>query len=84
MEKATVRRSIAIPRKLMDEAMQVAPIGLKENWNSLVKEALRDYVLHRKAEEFEKAMEAMARDPGITAASSDIEVEFTQTEMDGL
>lgn len=84
MEKATVRRSIAIPRKLMEEVIQVAPVGLKNNWNSLVKEALKDYIVHRKATEFALAMEEMSRDPEIMRASAEIDAEFLETEMDGL
>ncbi len=84
MEKATVRRSVAIPRKLMEEAIEVAPAALRNNWNSLVKEALKDYVQHRKANEFARAMEEMASDPAIAKSSEEINEEFLETEMDRL
>lgn len=84
MEKATVRRSVALPRVLVEEALLAAPAGLKGNLNSLVKEALREYIANRKAGEFERSMEAMAMDPEIRDACDKLTTDLRQIEMDGL
>ena len=80
----TVRRSVALPRQLIEEIHQVAPPELKGNFNRLVITALRDYSAKRKIESFENEMAQMATDPGIRCALSDISAEFTCTECDGL
>jgi len=80
----TVRRSVALPRQLIEEIHHVAPPELKGNFNRLVITALRDYSAKRKIESFENEMAQMATDPGIRRALSDISVEFIRTEYDGL
>jgi hypothetical protein len=80
----TVRRSVAVPRQLIDEIHRVAPPELEGNFNRLVITALRDYSAKRKKESFEKEMAQMAADPGIRCALTDISAEFTRAEFDGL
>ena len=84
MEKQTVRRSVALPQSLVDEALQAAPLEINGNLNLLVKEALKEYIVNRRESEFELAMEAMAADPAIQEESRQINQLFMTTEMDGL
>jgi hypothetical protein len=84
MDKSTVRRSVALPKALVEEALSAAPPALKGNLNSLVKEALRHYIRLQKALEFERAMESMAGDPEIQATNHLIESQFRVAESDGL
>lgn len=81
---STVRRSFALPRALLDEAVAAAPPELQQNLNSLVKEALREYVARRRDDEFARAMAAMAQDPEVRRESSEIGSQFRATESDGL
>jgi hypothetical protein len=83
-EPSTVRRSFAVPRSLLDEAVAAAPPELRGNLNSLVKEALRVYVARQREIEFTRAMESMARDPGIQRESKAIDEHFQAAEADGL
>ncbi len=80
----TVRRSVAVPRKLIEEIHRVAPPGLEDNFNRLVITALRDYSARRKKEFFEKEMAQMAANPDIRFVLTDISAEFTRAESDGL
>ena len=80
----TVRRSIAVPRQLIEEIHRVAPPELEGNFNRLVITALRDYSARRKKEFFEKEMALMAADPGIRCVLADISAEFNPAEYDGL
>jgi hypothetical protein len=80
----TVRRSVALPRDLVDEVAATAPAALKGNLNRLVVVALREFVAHRRAQAFEEAMARMATDPAIRAECAGISREFRVTESDGL
>jgi hypothetical protein len=80
----TVRRSVALPRRLIDEASAVAPPELSQNLNRLVTVALQEFVAKRKAQAFEDAMAQMAADPAIRSECIAIEREFSATEADGL
>jgi hypothetical protein len=79
-----VRRSIALPRKLVEEAKSAAPPELKENFNRLVIVALEDFAAHRRKQTFEEAMNQMGDDPEIKAQCQTIVREFAETERDGL
>jgi len=83
-KRGTVRRSVALPGRLVAEAKKVAPKDLRDNLNRLVVVSLEEYVKHRKTASFEEAMAAMAADPAIRKASADIQSEFGTTELDGL
>jgi hypothetical protein len=80
----TIRRSFALPSKLIDEVLSVSTIAEQSNLNKLVTVALQEYVNNKKRREFEKSMLEMANDPEILRECGVIEKEFKQTEMDGL
>ena len=80
----TVRRSVALPRQLVDEVLSLAPPDAAGNLNRLVTESLREFVARRKALALEAAMARMAADPAIQAECAAIASEFASTEMDGL
>jgi len=80
----TIRRSVALPRRLVAEAANVAPAEAKSNFNRLVTIALRDYAAAHRARTFEQTMADMAADPAIRAESTAIQQEYRATESDGL
>ena len=79
-----VRRSIALPRTLVDEVANIAPAPLRDNFNRLVSTALREYIEFHRTKAFERAMQEMAADPQIQAECHAINREFAQFESDGL
>jgi hypothetical protein len=80
----TVRRSVALPRYLVEEANAVAPAEFGQNLNRLVIVALQEFAARRKALAFEAAMEQMAADPAIRNECAAIGKDFGVTEADGL
>ena len=80
----TVRRSVALPRRLVEEVTALAPPELRQNLNRLVTVALKEFADRQKALEFEKLMAEMASDPGIRSENAAIAREFATAEMDGL
>lgn len=80
----TIRRSVALPRDLMEEVLAVAPPELSGNLNRLVMISLRDFVARRRTEAFAEAMAEMAADPAIRSESAAITSEFIVAENDGL
>ena len=83
-EVTIVRRSVALPRKLVDQAKSVAPEGVRENFNRLVILALEDFAARRKKKAFEEAMDRMGADPEILVASQAVNGDFQKAERDGL
>jgi hypothetical protein len=79
-----IRRSVALPRALVDEVRSVAPVPLRANFNRLVSTALRDFADAQRAKAFERAMQEMAADPEIQAECRAIARDFAHTELDGL
>ncbi len=79
-----VRRSIALPRQLVDELTAVAPVELRSNLNRLVTVALTEYAARKKSQSFEQTMAAMASDPAIRAECATINRGFAASEADGL
>jgi hypothetical protein len=79
-----VRRSIALPKALVDEVTAVAPAQLRQNFNRLVSTALHAFLEGQRAKAFEAEMQAMAADPQIRAGCKAIEREFAQAASDGL
>ena len=79
-----IRRSIALPRELEDEAKSVAPSEIGDNFNRLVIIALENYTARRKKRTFEETMNQMGSDPEILAECRIIKNKFRKTEMDGL
>ena len=80
----TVRRSVALPYKLIEELRTVAPPELHGNLNRLVTVALQDFVTQRKKLSFEKSMAEMADDPAIRTECAVLSKEFVIAEADGL
>jgi hypothetical protein len=79
-----VRRSVALPRSLVEEVAAAAPPGLRGNLNRLVTIALREFVARRKARAFRLAMAEMAADPAIQSENRAMQREFAVAEKDGL
>lgn len=84
MQRKTIRRSVALPRNLVDEATAVAPPELGQNLNRLVTVALQEFAAKRKAWAFEEAVAQMAADPAIRSECAAIEKDFSAAEADGL
>lgn len=80
----TIRRSVALPRRLVEEASAMAPRDLRENFNRLVTVALQEFVARQTTRSFEDAMAHMAADPAIRAECAAIGRNFTVAEADGL
>jgi hypothetical protein len=80
----TIRRSIALPKSLVDEVTALAPAHARNNLNRLVTIALKDFAARQKARAFEEAMARMAADPAIRCEGSSISREFRVCESDGL
>lgn len=80
----TVRRSVALPRQLIEEVTTVAPPELRENLNRLVTVALQEFAAKKRERAFEEAMARMAADPAIQAECAAISKEFGTAERDGL
>jgi DNA-binding phage protein len=83
-QAASIRRSVVLPRELLDRVLSCAEPELKTNINRLVITALEEYAALRKKRKFEKAMADMARDPHIIRESQRISKEFGVAEYDGL
>ena len=79
-----VRRSVVLPRKIVEEVEAQAPADLQSNWNRLVRTALELYIHERKRLAFAGSMARMADDPEIQAVSRRIGDEFAAAEADGL
>ena len=84
MATQSIRRSIALSKRLVDEVSSVAPPELKANWNRLVTVALEEFAQNRRAKEFELAMRKMAGDPAIRKENDAIQRAFARAEADGL
>lgn len=81
---STVRRSVALPRQLIQDAAEVAPAELRGNLNRLVVTSLREYAERRRAQAFEEAVARMADDPTIRKECARIAREFAGADADGL
>ena len=80
----TVRRSVALPRQLVEDALNAAPRDLRHNLNRLVAVSLQEFVARRKQAAFELAVARMASDPAIRSESAAISQEFSTAGLDGL
>jgi hypothetical protein len=83
-ESPHVRRSVLLPRRLVEEVTSMASPAAAKNWNRLVISALEEYAARRKRAKFEDAMAAMAADPTIRGEIKKIDKEFRKTEQDKL
>lgn len=82
--KLLLRRSVALPRDLVEEVRSVAPPELRDNLNRLVTISLQEYVTRQRALAFEREIMEMAADPAIQTECQRIAEEFSGTEADGL
>ncbi|MBI3925755.1 MAG: hypothetical protein HY319_09460 [Armatimonadetes bacterium] len=80
----TVRRSVALPRRLLEELAAVTPPELKGNFNRLVHELLREFIDRQRRNEFEEDMEQMGRDPEILDETAAMCRDFDIALLDGL
>jgi hypothetical protein len=80
----TVRRSVALPRELVEAARAAAPPELAHDRNRLVATALREYAARQQQRAVEQAIARMAADPAIQAECAAIARDFAATEGDGL
>lgn len=80
----TIRRSVALPRVLVERVAQVAPPESGQTLNRLVTVALEEFVARRQQEAFEEAMARMAADQAIRAENAAISKEFAAADADGL
>ena len=83
-EHKTIRRSVAIPESLANEAMTMAPAEPKKNFNRVVVLALTEFIASRNREAFARSMEMMAADNDVVSECSAIQRDFMPTETDGL
>ena len=82
--KGTVRRSFALPARLVEEVREATPQDGPSSLNAVVRVALEQYVARRKEQEFAEAMERMAADPQVRRIIRRDMRDFRCTEMDGL
>ena len=81
---ATVRRSLVLSKRLVEEACLYAPLPLRRNFNRLVIFALEMLTQNEKQKKFEQEIANMASDPQILSVCETIGEEFALTEADGL
>jgi len=80
----TIRRSVAIPRALVEEASALAPKELRQNFNRLVITALVEFAREQRARRFRQEVAAMAKDPQVRADCAAISKVFAVADADGL
>ena len=80
----SIRRSVALPPQLVEEALSNAPEDIQGNFNRLVILSLQEFIAKQKKIAFEREMIEMAADPIIRAECIAIAGEFMPAEMDGL
>lgn len=80
----TIRRSVALSQRLVQEVRGLAEPELRNNLNRLVTVALQEYAVRRRERAFENAMARMAADPAIQKECAAIGREFAAAESDGL
>lgn len=81
---SVVRRSVALPRLLVEEAAAAAPPELRDNWNRLVRTALELYVEERRERLIDDRILEIGKDPHVLADVRRINADFAQTDADGL
>ncbi len=79
-----VRRSFALPRRVVEEAAALAPAEMRSNWNRLVRTALEQFIIQCKRERFAEGMARMAKDPQAMAVNREVSEDFSAADNDGL
>lgn len=67
-----MRRSVALPARLVEAVSEAAPPEYRGNLNGIVRTALEEYLRNRRREAFERDMDAMAADPQVRAVNEEI------------
>lgn len=80
----TIRRSVALPRQVVDEAIALAPPELRKNLNRLVIVALQEFARRQRSRAFEEAMARMAADPAIQRECAVLNTGLAAADADGL
>ena len=81
---SVLRRSVALPRRLIEEAASLAPPELRDNWNRLVRTALELYVDEQRERLIDEQITEMGKDPHVLADCRRINTQFAPTDADGL
>jgi hypothetical protein len=81
---SVVRRSIVVPRRLVEEMLAEAPSELRANWNRLVRTALEHFRDELRERRIDEAILEMGRDPRVLAECRRINDELGPAEVDGL
>lgn len=82
--RRTIRRSFALPAKLVEQVSEAAPPEHGGNLNAIVRTALEEYVERHRNAAFAEEMRRMAGDPQIRAVNADLNEAFRGTLMDGV
>ncbi len=80
----TIRRSVALPRGLVEEVSALAPKELRKNFNRLVITALDEFAKEQRARRFREEVAAMAKDPQVRSDCAAISKTFAAANRDGL
>ena len=80
----TIRRSVALPRVLVEEVLALAPRELRKNFNRLVITALDEFAKEQRARRFRQEVAAMAKDPQVRSDCAAISKAFASADRDGL
>ena len=81
---SVVRRSVALPKTLVQEAVAASPPELRGNWNRLMRTALERYVDELRERHIDEQILEMGKDPHVLADCRRMNAEFAQTDADGL
>jgi hypothetical protein len=84
MPTQSIRRSIALSKRLADEVSAVAPPELKRKWSRLVTVALQQYAAEQRRLALERSIADMGADPQIQRETRKILREFADADSDGL
>lgn len=79
-----VRRSFALPVRLVEQVSEAAPPEYRGNLNAVVRTALEEFVRNHRRAAFEREMASMAADPQVRAVNAAIHREFEALEGEGL
>lgn len=79
-----MRRSFALPVRLVEQVSEAAPPEYGSNLNAVVRTALEEYVRNRRREALRRQIEAMSGDPDVRAANAEILRQTESIDAEGL
>jgi len=79
-----VRRSVALPARLVEQVSEAAPPEFRGNLNGIVRTALEEYLRTREREAFDREMERMAADPQVRRVNRDLFRAWQALDGEGL